>query len=52
MNVNLGSAKQQRDIIIHGIEMTNECVVFLKKEYIVMHDLAPCFNFRKKLEQS
>ena len=40
-------AKYQMDII-HGIEMTSECVMlFPKKEYIVMHNLAPCFNSKK-----
>ena len=46
VNGNMGSAKHQRDII-HGIEMTSECVVFPKKEYTVMHDLAQCFNSKK-----
>ena len=33
--------KYQGDII-HDIEMTCECVVFLHKRYTFIHDLAPC----------
>ena len=43
VNGNMDSAKYQRDII-HGIEMTSECVVFPQVENICMHDLAPCHN--------
>ena len=43
MNGNIYSAKYQSDII-HDNEMTFECVVFLQKGYIFMHDLAPCHN--------
>ena len=35
--------KYQNDII-HDIEMACECVMFLQKEYIFIHDLAPCHN--------
>ena len=35
--------KYQNDII-HDIEMACECVVFLQKGYIFIHDLAPCHN--------
>ena len=37
----MDSAKYESDII-HDIEMTCKCVVFLQKGYIFMHDLAPC----------
>ena len=37
MNGNIYIAKYQSDII-HDNEMTCECVVFLQKEYILMHD--------------
>ena len=43
MNGNMDSAKYQSDII-HDNEMTCECVVFLQKGYIFMHDLVPCHN--------
>ena len=43
VNGNMESAKYQCDII-HDIEMTCECAVFLQKGYIFMHDLAPCNN--------
>ena len=39
----MDSAKYQSDII-HDHEMTCECVMFLQKGYIFMHDLAPCHN--------
>ena len=42
VNGNIDSAKYQSDII-HDIEMTRECVVFLQKGYI-FYDLAPCHN--------
>ena len=35
--------KYQNDII-HDIEMACECVVFLQKGYIFIHDLAPFNN--------
>ena len=41
LNGNMDSAKYLSDII-HDIEMTCECVVFLQKGFIFMHDLAPC----------
>ena len=43
VNGNMDSAKYQSDVI-RDIEMTCECVVFLKEGYIFMHDLAPCNN--------
>ena len=43
VNGNMDSAKYQMDII-HDIEMTCECVVFLQRGYIFMYDLAPCLN--------
>ena len=43
VNGNMDSANYQSDII-HDIEMTCEYVVFLQKEYIFRHDLAPCNN--------
>ena len=43
VNGNMDSAIYQSDAI-HDIEMTCECVVFLQKGYIFMHDLAPCNN--------
>ena len=43
MNGNIKSAKYQSDIILDN-ELTCECVVFLQKEYIFMHGLAPCHN--------
>ena len=43
---NMDSAKYQRDII-HGIEMTSECVVFPQVENVCMHDLVPCHNYIK-----
>ena len=46
VNGNMDSAKYQSDII-HDIEMTCECVVFLQKGYIFMHDLAPCHNSKR-----
>ena len=39
------SAKCQSDIIDDN-EMTCECFVCLQKEYIFMHDLAPCHNYK------
>ena len=41
VNGNMDSTKYQSDII-HDIEMTCECDVFLQKGYIFMHDLASC----------
>ena len=41
VNGNMYSAKYQSDII-RDIEITCECVVFLQKGYIFMHDLVPC----------
>ena len=35
--------KYQNDII-HDIEMACECVVFLQKGYIFIHDLTPFHN--------
>ena len=46
MNGNMDSAKYQSDII-YDIEMACECVVFPRKEYIFMHDLAPCHNTKR-----
>ena len=43
VNGNMDSAKYQSDII-HDIEMTCECVVFLQKGYTFMHDLGPYHN--------
>ena len=43
VNGNTDSAKYQSDVI-HDIEMTCECVVFLQKGYSFMHDLAPYNN--------
>ena len=40
----MDSAKLYQSDIIHDIEMTCECVVFLQKGYIFMHDLAPDHN--------
>ena len=39
----MDSAKHHSDII-HDIEMTCECVVFLQKGYIFMHGLVPSHN--------
>ena len=50
VNGNMDSAKYQSDII-YAIEILCEFVVFSKKEYIFIHDLTPCHNF-KKLEHS
>ena len=41
LNGDMDSAKYQSDII-YDIEMACECVVFLQKRFIFMHDLAPC----------
>ena len=38
---NMDCSKYQSNII-HDIEMTCECIVFLQKRYIFMYDLAPC----------
>ena len=43
VNGNMDSTKYQSDII-HDIEMTCECVVFIQKGYIFIHDLVPCHN--------
>ena len=43
VNGNMDSAKYQGDII-HDNEMICECVMFLQKGYIFMHELAPCHN--------
>ena len=43
VNGNMNGARYQSDII-RDIEMTCECVVFLQKGYIFMHDIAPCHN--------
>ena len=48
VNGNMDSAKYQSDII-HDNEMTCECVVFLQKEYIFMHDIAPCHNSKSSI---
>ena len=42
---NMDSAKYMyQSDIIHDIEMTRECVVFLQKGHISMHALAPCHS--------
>ena len=41
----MDSAKYHSDNI-YDIEMTCECVVFIQKGYIFMHDLLPCHNFK------
>ena len=46
VNGNMDSTKSLRDII-NGVEMTSECLVFPQKEYICMHDIAPCHNSKK-----
>ena len=43
VNGNMNSVNYQSDII-HDIEMTCECIVFLQKGYIFINDLAPCHN--------
>ena len=43
VNGNMDSAKYQSDII-HAIEILCEFVVFPKKGYVFIDDLAPCHN--------
>ena len=43
VNGNMDSAKYQSDIT-HDIDIACECVVVAQKEYIFMHDPAPCYN--------
>ena len=45
VNGTMDSAKYHSDVI-HDIEMTCECVVFIQKGYIFMHALLPCHSFK------
>ena len=47
VNGNMDSEKYQSDII-HAIEILCEFVVFPKKRYIFIPDLAPCPNSKSK----